>query len=291
MSYTFGIEPVHYITFENEDELLDKCKTWGLLSDKATKLKTFYYKGNGLNITCELLGYVDGFTAVILLDNGQKHCIHPSYLKEMQASGYNVKTSGTRSEQTGDEESPAVSPINSDSFTATDVQKQKSLQADSSVPGPDATAAGISPDSLQGGPVRSELKRISDEPDEEDITSKDKTNRNSPVKSSGTKAAKAPKLDLPEGKVKMTAIVKEFTTVPNHFSDNDDEVIIYDQVKILEPEVSEIGTAWSSYSATMKKHELIEGDILTFDAKIIKKKLVKNPVPYKINSPSKIEKQ
>ena len=68
---------------DNEDELIEKCQEWGLLSGKATKLKTFYYKGNGLNMPCTIIGYVDHMAAVIKLDNGQKHCIHPSYLKEM----------------------------------------------------------------------------------------------------------------------------------------------------------------------------------------------------------------
>jgi hypothetical protein len=103
--------------------------------------------------------------------------------------------------------------------------------------------------------------------------------------------AKSVKIELPEGKVKMSAVVKEFTTVPNHFSDNDDEIIIYEAVTITEPEVIDIGEAWSSHSATMKKQELEVGDVLTFEAKIIKKKLTRNPVPYKINNPSKLQKE
>jgi len=290
MSYTFRIEPVHYITFENEDELLDKCKTWGLLSDKATKLKTFYYKGNGLNIPCELLGYVDDLTAVILLDNGQKHCIHPSYLKEMQAAGYNAKTTASRSEQTGDDESSAIGKSKTDKSSSAEEQEQENLQENNPNSRPDTADVTIPIDTLQEESAGSQLKSDPDETVEEDVTPEDKTNRDDSGKSRNTKE-KAPKLDLPEDKVKMTATIKEFTTVPNHFSDNDDEVIIYEDVRILEPEMLEIGTAWSSHSATMKKHELAEGDILTFDAKIIKKKLTKQPVPYKINNPSKIKKE
>ncbi|MFM9281453.1 hypothetical protein [Paenibacillus jiagnxiensis] len=289
MSYTFRIEPVHYITFENEDELLDKCKTWGLLSDKATKLKTFYYKGNGLNIPCELLGYVDDLTAVILLDNGQKHCIHPSYLKEMQAAGYNTKTAA-RSEQTGDDKSSAAVKSNTDKPSPVEEQEQENLQENNTNSRPDTADVSIPLDTLQEESAGSQLKSDPDETVEEDVTPEDKTNRDGSGKSRSTKE-KAPKLDLPEDKVKMTATIKEFTTVPNHFSDNDDEVIIYEDVRILEPEMLEIGTAWSSYSATMKKQELAEGDNLTFDAKIIKKKLTKHPVPYKINNPSKIKKE
>jgi hypothetical protein len=285
MSYAFRIEPVHYLTFENEDELLDKCKAWGLLSDKATKLKTFYYKGNGLNIPCELLGYVDDLTAVILLDNGQKHCIHPSYLKEMQAAGYNAKTTAAKSEQTGDHESSAAGKSNTDKSSSAEEQEQADLQENSSNPRPDITDISTPQDSLQEEPTGSQLRNGPNE----DVTAEDKANHKGSGKSRGAKE-KAPKLDLPEDKVKMTATIKEFTTVPNHFSDNDDEIIIYEDVRILEPEILEIGTAWSSHSATMKKHELAEGDMLTFDAKIIKKKLTKHPVPYKINNPSKIKK-
>jgi hypothetical protein len=64
-------------------------------------------------------------------------------------------------------------------------------------------------------------------------------------------------------------------------------VVIYEAVMIVEPEV-DIGLAWSSHSATLKKIALEVGDTLSFDAKIAKKKLTKHPVPYKINNPSKI---
>ncbi|MBJ8193109.1 hypothetical protein JDS79_40945, partial [Bacillus cereus] len=66
------------------------------------------------------------------------------------------------------------------------------------------------------------------------------------------KKGKAPKLELPEEKVKMTATVQEFTTVPNNFSDTEDEVIIYEAVAITDPPL-EVGVAWSSHSATLKK--------------------------------------
>lgn len=59
MTYAFMIEPQDFIALDNEDELIEKCQEWGLLSGKATKLKTFYYKGNGLNMPCTIIGYVD----------------------------------------------------------------------------------------------------------------------------------------------------------------------------------------------------------------------------------------
>lgn len=88
MTYAFMIEPDFYTPLHTDEERIEKCQEWGLLSDKATKLKTFYYKGNGLNVPCTIVGFVDHMAAVIQLDNDQKHCIHPAYLKEMQASGF-----------------------------------------------------------------------------------------------------------------------------------------------------------------------------------------------------------
>src|SRR4051812_35892093 len=91
MAYASIIEPSTYSTFENEAAQIEQCKEWGLLSEKATKNKEFFYKGSGLNLACNIIGFVDKITAVIELPNQQKHCIHPSYLKEMQASNYAQK--------------------------------------------------------------------------------------------------------------------------------------------------------------------------------------------------------
>lgn len=88
MVYAFVIEPASYVAFADEEEQLDKLKEWDLVSGKAIKAKTFYYKGNGLKEVCGIVGYVDHMTAVIELPNKQKHCIHPSYLKEMQAANF-----------------------------------------------------------------------------------------------------------------------------------------------------------------------------------------------------------
>ena len=297
MTYAFRIEPEYYISFTNEDELLEQCRAWGLVSDKATKLKTFYYKGNGLNIACELVGYTDHVTAVIQFDNGEKHTIHPSYLKEMQAASFGAKNTTVKGEQV--EEADPASKTSVQSKDAVDEeQSQSGLTADdqpADAEGDYSDESGLEEEQDAGQVAEShEHTAFKGDPDglvEEYIAPESTIASATPAqpKAKGGKP-KAPKLELPEGKVKMTAIVKEFTTVPNHFSDNDDEVIIYEQVSILEPELIEVGEAWSSHSATMKKQELAEGDVLTFEAKIIKKKLAKYPVPYKINNPSKIAK-
>ncbi|MDQ6420535.1 hypothetical protein RB620_13985 [Paenibacillus sp. LHD-117] len=250
MEHAFTIQPRAYTAFDNETEQLDKCKEWGLLSDKAVKMKALFYKRNGMSLSCSVVGFADKATAVIRFDNDQLHCIHPSYLKEMQASNYGAKASAAdTAEEAGADaaadavEEPAVEAAAADTVPAAD-----------EVASPDVALAAPSVEAP-------------------------------PKKSKGKKE----KLELPEGKVSMTATVQEFTTVPNNFSDTDDEVVIYEAVSILDPAM-ELGVAWSSHSATLKKLELAIGDTILFEAKLAAKKLTKHPVPYKINNPSKIQK-
>lgn len=250
MDYPFAIEPQYYTAFDNEDEMIEHCKEWGLLSEKATRSKIFYYKGNGMNIPCSILGYADEMTTVIGLDNGQRHCIHPSYLKEMQAASYTVKNTAAQG---------ADSPTDDTAAEA----------ADSPLEEQESTV----PEAIQ----EAKMPVLEDSAKE-------------PAKPKAAKT-KTPKFEVPEGKVKMSATVKEFTTVPNHFSDNDDEIVVYEAAAITEGDPAiHVGEVWSSYSATLKKQELEVGDRLTFEAKIIKKKLTKHPVAYKINNPAKIQK-
>lgn len=284
MTYAFMIEPQHYIPLDNDEELIEKCQEWGLLSGKATKLKTFYYKGNGLNTPCTIIGYVDHMAAVIQLDNEQKHCIHPSYLKEMQASSYNVRP------VTAAETDKASEPLNGSRTEDTAHAVTASVDMDA-ISDSDDIPSNLNDMDIDAGESHSGLKGDPDGLVEEYVGPQGGTSSEVKPKAKTASKAKSVKIDLPEGKVKMTAVVKEFTTVPNHFSDNDDEVIVYEGVAITEPDHVELGEAWSSHSATMKKQELEVGDVLTFEAKIIKKKLTRNPVPYKINNPSKIQKQ
>jgi hypothetical protein len=253
MVHPFIIEPITYIAFENEAEQIEKCKEWSLLSEKASKSKAFFYKGNGTNLACSIVGYVDRMTAVIAFDNEQKHCIHPSYLKEMQAANYGQKSSALT------EEASSSEPVES-----------VTIEAEASLP----NDIELEPQPESAAPVE-EVKQ--QEPEAQ-----------APPKGK-TKKEKAPKLQLPEEKVKMSATVKEFTTVPNNFSDTEDEVVIYEAVSIADP-ATDIGDAWSSHSATLKKFELEIGDTIHFEGKIVAKKLTKHPIPYKINNPAKIQK-
>lgn len=278
MAYAFAIEPNLYIAFEHEAELLDKCKEWGLLSEKASKAKTFYYKGNGMNEACDIVGYVDRLTAVIQFGNGQKHCIHPSYLKEMQASNFGQRFAA-RAESESETEDAAGGTA--DMIDAAGDGAEAAAESESA----GTQASALEPEGKAvpepGSAVEEPEAATADEPS---IAAETSAKAGKPSK------AKSKKVELPEEKVRMTAIVKAFTTVPNHFSDNDDEVVIYEAVAIAEPAL-ELGEAWSSHSATLKKLELAVGDAIAFEAKVIAKKLTKHPVPYKINNPSKIEKR
>ncbi|WP_019638705.1 hypothetical protein [Paenibacillus fonticola] len=267
MVHSFMIEPDTYTSFTDEAELMEMCKEWSLLSDKATKMKTFYYKGHGLNEACRIIGYIDPITAVIQLENNQKHCIHPSYLKEMQAANYEVKAA--------EPAEAAGSPLPSAA-----VAEPKAPKANKAAEISEATETTEDANAAEAIEAPNAAKAAEAAEVAEPAAA---------PKAKAKKAKKA-KLELPEGKVKLIATVKEFTTVPNHFSDNDDEVIIYENVAASEPEL-EIGDAWSSHSATIKKLELEIGDTITFEAKIVAKKLTRHPVPYKLNNAAKIQKQ
>ncbi|UVI29488.1 hypothetical protein [Paenibacillus spongiae] len=264
MGHAFFIEPNTYIAFEDEAEQIEKCKEWSLLSEKASKTKTFYYKGGGVNLPCSIIGYVDSMIAVIQFDNNQLHCIHPSYLKEMQASNY-----GQRQSFSADK-----------SAETTEGGESESQQQDDVLSVDDSRLDEPKIEEVKVTAVKAEAPKA-EAPREEGPTA---------AEAPKGKSKRAPKLQLPEAKVKMIATVQEFTTVPNHFAEEDDEVVIYESVFIKEDPETEVGLAWSSHSATLKKQELEIGDIITFEAKIAAKKLTKHPVPYKINNPSKIQK-
>lgn len=250
MSHAFAIEPNEYLSFTSTEEELEKCQEWGLLSEKATKTKAFAYKRAGQAWPCSIVGFVDSVTAVIAFENGQRHCIHPSYLKEMQAASF------------GRASAEAVAD-------AGDAPEEVAPAAPAKAPAPAEAVAAADAPVAEAKPAA--------------------TPAAAPKKEAAAKPGKKQKLELPEEKVRMSATVKDFAKVMNHFTEEEDEVVIYEAVALLEPELA-VGDAWSSHSATLKKLELAVGDKLVFDAKIAAKKLLKHPVPYKINNPSKIQK-
>jgi hypothetical protein len=138
------------------------------------------------------------------------------------------------------------------------------------------------------------------------VESKDsnKTKTKEPIKETKSvkeKKEKPKKIELPLDKVHFTAEVQQAALSWNHFNEENDEVIVLKNVVIDQEPPIEIGLAWCSHSKTLKKYELAPGDKLEFDGKIVKKKLpsgkdvkeefvVNEPVPYKVNNPSKIKK-
>lgn len=277
MEHTFTIEPGAFSAFADEDALIEQCKQWGLLSDKAVKSKAFVYKRGGSAMPCAIVGFVDFMTAVIEFGNKQRHLIHPALLKEMQASNYGQRQRPADAPETAEADAQQDEPASAaagagGSGTEADVQAKAPAAKDS------APAAAVG--HQEEAPDRAQAA-TADEPSAE----------KAPPEAAKEKPAKkkSAKPQLPEEKVKMTATVKEFATVPNHFAEEDDEVVIYGNVAITEPEL-ELGDAWSSHSNTLKKLELEVGDTITFEAKVVAKKLTKHPVPYKINNPSKLAK-
>ncbi|MGN7763332.1 hypothetical protein [Paenibacillus sp. 22594] len=267
MTYPFVINPMLVQDFESEDELIERCKEWNLLSNTATRVKTYLYKRQGLTLPCEIVGYVDPQTVVIQFENKQQHCIHPAYLKEMQTAAFGSRAGAV---------SEAAKTVDSETDPEDAVAEEGAANAVDSAAGPEDSGDAEATSRAAGSSAEEAVAVVAGETPE------------APKK----KPAKSPKkaaLVLPEEKLQMTAVVKEFTTVPNHFSDNDDEVIIYEGVSVEGHDLA-IDEIWSSHSATLKKLELAVGDTVSFEAKVVAKKLTQHPVKYKINNPSKMKK-
>ncbi|WP_340025471.1 hypothetical protein MHI24_09955 [Paenibacillus sp. FSL K6-1096] len=271
MSYSFVVEPLAIQDFESEDELIERCKEWNLLSGSATRPKTYQYKRQGLSLPCEIVGYVDNQTVVIQFENKQHHCIHPAYLKEMQTASFGQR-----------------------GFSATEAKTEEALEEGGEITeAEEASGEGalLDADAVGGdGLGESGVAEVAESEGSEAgagsaASAKQTAPESKPAKPAAKKKAA---VQLPEDKLKITAVVKEFTTVPNHFSDNDDEVIIYEGITIEGHDLP-IEEVWSSHSATLKKLELKEGDRLSCEAKIVAKKLTQHPVKYKINNPSKLQ--
>jgi hypothetical protein len=240
------ISPVQYSAFENEQQGIDFCKDWGLLSQKASKQKTYRYKAQNIDAACEVIGYTDHVFAVIQMGE-QLHTIHPSYLREMQNANFG-KARVEEESDSGETESPAAeeAAVEQAEFNVEDKEDKKT-------------------------------------------TGKKETKD---VEKAAEKPAKTAPIALPEGKVSFEATVSEFASVPNPFSDNEDEVVIFGEVSFHnENESVSLESAWSSLSNAFKKLELQVGDQLTFEAKVVAKKLSKHPVKYKINNAAKIAKK
>jgi hypothetical protein len=231
--------PQEYTAFENEAQAVEFCKVWGLLPQKASKQKTYRYKGQNMDVECEIIGYADLVFAVIKIGD-QLHNIHPSYLREMQTGQYGKG----KLEEEGESVNAETETVEAELFAAED--------------------------------------NVVDKKEKTAVIKDKKTTEKSP---------KENPVALPEGKVNFEATISEFASVPNPFSDTDDEVIIFELASFINgDETIVLESAWSSFSNAFKKIEPQLGDKFTFEAKIVAKKLNKHPVKYKINNAAKIAK-
>ncbi|HEY0827585.1 MAG TPA: hypothetical protein VGE40_05785 [Bacilli bacterium] len=265
---TLWINPVTYTLFKDEEEAMKWCKYWGLLSEKAAKQKNFRYRGQNMDEACELVGYADQVTAVIQVGE-QLHCIHPSYLKEQQAGRVVVKIDGDGEESKSE-----------------DVSKDES--SGGQISGQAEKFEEIFAEKVAEEDGLEKVKKA------EKVEKVDKADNAGKVEKPQKKEKKAA-LSLPEGKVAVEAVLQAFAMVPNHFTEEDDEVVIFEQVLIqIESDAGRetipLEAAWSSYSNTLKKFDLQIGDHLKFEAKIAQKKLTKHPIKYKLNNAAKVTK-
>jgi hypothetical protein len=190
---------------------------------------------------------------IIEFEDGQLSSIHPSYLKEMQGGDF-----GRELVLEGTEEPGAAASAEPDAVLEAAVEVEAAIAEDN------ASEAEFT------APV------VEAEPMEAPVSKKPKE-----------KKAKTEKIALPVDKVKMSAIVKEFASKPNPFSDNDDEVILLMDVAVVSESPLAIGDAWCGYSNTLKALGLEVGAKLEFEGKIVDKKFNKE-ILYKVNNPSKI---
>jgi hypothetical protein len=249
-----------YEPFMDDAHYEEKVREWGLSTTKDVK-KEFWYKEATYQRLVTIKGYEvygegnEYNTIVIEFQDGNLTCIHPAYLKEMQSPSFGKAPIGTVNED--------------ETQVPQKAEKEKKETA-------------------QALPAHKVEKKV---------TTDDKTGS----KKEKAKKDKPAKVELPVDKVHMIGTVKQFALSWNHFNEEHDEVVVLENVVIEQDDPIEIGLAWCSHSKTLKKFELAPGEKLEFDGKIVKKRLpkgkdveeefiIEEPVPYKVNNPSKIKK-
>lgn len=141
--------------------------------------------------------------------------------------------------------------------------------------------------------LETEEKEEEEQPTEEKSKKQSEEKKEKPKSKEKPKKEKKEKLLLPEGKVSFQATVKEVAKKMNHFTQEEEEFLLFENVFTLNEnrEVSlEIGNAYAGYSKTLKSKELNPNDTITFEGKVVEKKFNKE-YPYKLNNPGKIEKK
>ena len=130
-------------------------------------------------------------------------------------------------------------------------------------------------------------EEVKSEEELEEKVKKQKEDKKEKPKEEKKGKVKEEKIEIPEGKVKLTMTVEKFDTVYNSFAERDEIVILYQDVNINDGEIK-LDKIWSSMSKTLESLELKEGDKIQCEGKVVPKKL-KKEAEYKLNNPSKIE--
>lgn len=84
--------------FVNDEHYAEKVKEWGLSSSKEAKTH-FWYKEANYKLQITIKGYeefgktTEYNTIVMEFEDGSLSCIHPAYLKEMQANSFSTTVS------------------------------------------------------------------------------------------------------------------------------------------------------------------------------------------------------
>ncbi|MBD8067882.1 hypothetical protein [Bacillus sp. PS06] len=94
LNNTNYIPPVgQYETFIDDDHYAEKVREWGLSTTKEVKTE-FWYKDKTHQRLVTIKGYqvygvsTEYYTVIIEFQDGNLSCIHPAYLKEMQAASF-----------------------------------------------------------------------------------------------------------------------------------------------------------------------------------------------------------
>jgi hypothetical protein len=251
-------------TFRDEDHYKEKLKEWGLSSAKEAK-REFWYKDRHSQRLVSIKGY------------------------ETYGS---VAEFNTIVIEFNDGHLSCIHPAYLKEMQQSSFGKESLLNLeDKDIPTVESGDKVESNNAEDSSPAAKELPKKEDEPKP----------KQAKVKETKPKKEKAPKLELPADKVHFAATVKQFAMTYNPFNEENDEVVVLENVKIIQDNPLEIGFAWCSHSKTLKKFELAVGDQLEFDGKVAAKKLAKGkdveeeflvdvPVLYKVNNPSKIVK-
>ena len=251
-------------TFRDEDHYKEKLKEWGLSSAKEAK-REFWYKDRHSQRLVSIKGY------------------------ETYGSAAELNTVVI---EFNDGHLSCIHPAYLKEMQQSSFGKESLLNLeDKDIPTVESGDKVESNNAEDSSPAAKELPKKEDEPKP----------KQAKVKETKPKKEKAPKLELPADKVHFAATVKQFALTYNPFNEENDEVVVLENVKIIQDNPLEIGFAWCSHSKTLKKFELAVGDQLEFDGKVAAKKLAKGkdveeeflvdvPVLYKVNNPSKIVK-